>query len=374
MSEFQYYEFLAIDRTLGDDEIAELRRLSTRARITPSSFTNTYDFGDFHGNPSAMMEKYFDAFVYLANWGSRHLMLRLPRSLVDLDRMSASAPETGDCFGLRRAEDFVVLGFFREDLYEGCLECEEWMSRLAGLRAELLGGDLRSLYVGWLLLAQEGELDDDAPSPAPPPGLSDLSGALESLVTFLGIDRDLIDVASQWSAPLDAKSVSTDEFAQWLVDLPNSKKDALLLEIAEGRDPHLRTRLLNRYCQSLRTETASEGSEKPISLPSVAGLLSLAQERDKERRLEEERKSAAKRQAYLDDLATREKKVWKDVENLIQTKKPHNYTSAINLLVDLKDLSVSRRRDSRFTKRIEEIRHRHKRKTALLRRLADARL
>ena len=35
MSEYQYYEFLAIDRPLTKDEIGELRKLSTRATITP---------------------------------------------------------------------------------------------------------------------------------------------------------------------------------------------------------------------------------------------------------------------------------------------------------------------------------------------------
>jgi hypothetical protein len=40
MSEYQYYEFLAIDRPLKEDEMAELRALSTRATITAVSLTN----------------------------------------------------------------------------------------------------------------------------------------------------------------------------------------------------------------------------------------------------------------------------------------------------------------------------------------------
>ncbi len=42
MSEYQYYEFLAIDRPLTSEEMADLRALSTRANITPVSFTNEY--------------------------------------------------------------------------------------------------------------------------------------------------------------------------------------------------------------------------------------------------------------------------------------------------------------------------------------------
>ncbi len=31
------------------------------------------------------MERYFDAFLYLANWGTRRLMFRLPRALLDAE-------------------------------------------------------------------------------------------------------------------------------------------------------------------------------------------------------------------------------------------------------------------------------------------------
>lgn len=43
MSEYQYYEFAAIDRPLTRAEMAELRAVSTRAVITPSGFVNHYE-------------------------------------------------------------------------------------------------------------------------------------------------------------------------------------------------------------------------------------------------------------------------------------------------------------------------------------------
>ena len=55
-----------------------LRTLSTRARITATSFTNHYEWGDFKGDPRLLMELWFDVHLYLANWGTRRLMLRLP--------------------------------------------------------------------------------------------------------------------------------------------------------------------------------------------------------------------------------------------------------------------------------------------------------
>src|SRR4028119_969295 len=83
MSEYQYYEFQAIDRPLTRDEMRELRAFSTRAEITSTRFVNEYHWGDFKGNAADWMEQYFDAFLYLANWGTRELMLRLPRRVLD---------------------------------------------------------------------------------------------------------------------------------------------------------------------------------------------------------------------------------------------------------------------------------------------------
>ena len=85
MSGYQYYEFQAVDRPLDQRQMSELRALSTRASITPTSFVNSYQWGDFRGNPAVLMERYFDAFLYFANWGTRQVMLRLPVRLLDVE-------------------------------------------------------------------------------------------------------------------------------------------------------------------------------------------------------------------------------------------------------------------------------------------------
>ena len=42
MSEYQYYEFIAIDEPLTPKQMAELRSRSSRANIAPTSFVNDY--------------------------------------------------------------------------------------------------------------------------------------------------------------------------------------------------------------------------------------------------------------------------------------------------------------------------------------------
>jgi hypothetical protein len=63
MSEYQYYEFTAVDKPLNEKDMQALRNLSLRAQITPSSFANEYNWGNFKGNPLKLVEKYFDAFL-----------------------------------------------------------------------------------------------------------------------------------------------------------------------------------------------------------------------------------------------------------------------------------------------------------------------
>ena len=44
MSEYQYYESVAIDHPLGEADLFALRGLSSRARITRTSFANHYEW------------------------------------------------------------------------------------------------------------------------------------------------------------------------------------------------------------------------------------------------------------------------------------------------------------------------------------------
>lgn len=148
MSEYQYYEFQAIDRLLNAKEISELRSYSTRASITPTSFVNDYAWGSFKGNEDAWMEKYFDAFLYVANWGTHILKLRLPVRLLD----PAIAKEycRGDSARVREKAGTVILSFSSDNEDGGeWVEGEGQLSSMISVRAELARGDLRALYLSW---------------------------------------------------------------------------------------------------------------------------------------------------------------------------------------------------------------------------------
>jgi hypothetical protein len=80
------------------------------------------------------------------------------------------------------------------------VESEGLLASIISVRSELARGDLRALYVGWLLYVHSGELEPVDLSPPVPPGLAKLSGSLTSLVEFLRINRTLIRVAAEPAA------------------------------------------------------------------------------------------------------------------------------------------------------------------------------
>jgi hypothetical protein len=243
MSEYQYYEFQAIDRPLTEKEIRELRSYSTRARITPTSFVNDYSWGNFKGDEDAWMEKYFDAFLYLANWGTHVLKLRLPPRLLDLK--TALLYCSGEQAFAREKSGKVILTFVSEDEEGGSwVEGEGSLSSLISVRAELMRGDLRCLYLGWLLCVQSGELDDEDVEPPVPPGLGQLSATLESLVEFLRIDPHLLHIAARTSQPMEDSRPKQEEIREWVGKLSAGEKDNVLTKLISGEDLALATELL----------------------------------------------------------------------------------------------------------------------------------
>ena len=380
MSEYQYYEFRTIDRPLTEADVDALRSISTRAEITSTGFTNHYEWGDLKADPLRLLETYFDAFVYVANWGARRFWLRLPRAWVEYETVRSMLP--GDTVWVRRTGQHVTVGF---DVSE--LELDDfddgtgWMGTLVSLRSDLLRGDLRCLYLGWLLCAQIGEFDEERSEPPAPAGLRQLSAPLQSLIDFLCIDQDLVETAAVISVPLDATQ-GREELAAWIRGLPETEKDNLLLTAVLESGERLRNDLLHRFHRQNQPLVWSKNARQPRT---VGDLLSAARAREEEKaqRFEEERaiemarkkaEAEADRARYLDQLAKHEEATWDQVIAHIQKRQPKAYDQAIRLLIDLRDLAVRQGLETTFKAKIERIRATHIAKTSFLDRLTNAAL
>ncbi len=379
MSEYQYYEFLALDRPLSEQQMQEVRRYSTRARITATRFVNEYHWGDFKGDIDRLMAKYYDAFVYFANWGTRNLRFRLPTR--DFDVCLAKRYCAPYIARFRKAGRHVILSLSSEDESGGDWESDGgWMPALAPLRADLLAGDYRCLYLGWLNGVCCREVDENQAEPPVPPGLGEWTAPLKALADFLRIDESLIEAAAEASPPLANQQESAEQLRSRVESLPSRQKDELLVRLIQEPPVVVQRELSRRLRQNKEPQ---QGGGVPGR--TAGKLLAMAKKLDQEKRrllaerhareqVRREREAAAARQKRLDALAKQESQAWSKVDALIATRQPKGYDQAVELLRDLKDLAQRQGQLAEAKSRLRSLRQRNGRKPALMRRLDSARL
>ena len=378
MSEYQYYEFRSVDRHLTEAEIDDLGAISTRAEITPTCFTNHYEWGDLKADPLRLLEKYFDAFLYVSNWGTRRFWVRMPKEWFDYKR--AKEMFARGAVGVDRAGKYALVGFDVGELEPDDLDDGTgWMGSLISLRSDLLRGDLRCLYLGWLASVQVGELDDDEPEPVVPDGLRELTASLRSLVDFLCLNQDLIEAAVATSAPIDS-SPNRSKLEDWIRNLTESDKTNLLVAAVVETGERWRNELFQRfYRENQRPSSSHSGAQ----LRTAGELRSAAETIANERAQKLAEKKAvelaqlkmleeANRARYLDLLANQKEATWEKVARLIQKKQPKAYDQAVRLLIDLRDLAVGQQLEPVFRTQIEQLRGINKAKGSFLDRLTAA--
>ena len=378
MSAYQYYEFQAIDRPLGEADREALQALSSRARVTATSFTNHYDFGDFRGDPDDLMARWFDLHLYLANWGTRRLMIRVPRRFLDSTRLDVFLREV-EWAEVRESGEHVIVDIHycsEEPEHFEWVEGEGRLDALAPLRADLLAGDSRLFYLLWLSAAEAGDLD--AGELEPLPGIGPLNGALEAFADFFHIDPDLVRAGAERPAQVDSGRMSTDVLHAAIAAIPAGEKTALLQRLVDG-DPHVAAEVRTMVRKAVMP-AAGEARERPRTVAELraraAGIrkereTAAAERRESERRRQAEIAAKARR-VRLDALAQRGTgSVWREIETEIERRNAAGYERAIGLLRDLQSLAEENGSVKELSDRVRALRDRHARKTRFTERLAE---
>ena len=369
MSEYQYYEFQAIDRPLDSAALEALRSISSRARITAASFVNHYEWGDFKGEPRELMEQWFDLHLYFTNWGTRRLMMRLPGHLVDRKALAPFLCDVDWIEAWSSGGNLIVDLFWEEG--EPDDEWDDgsgWLAALAPLRTDVIGGDLRLFYLVWLMAVQEDLVPDEATEPLP--GIGPLTGALEALSDFFAIDADLVRAAAE-SGTGDA-APSEEELQDALAAITEEEKAALLRRVLEG-DGHVAgelKRMIRRQCPAPSLPQRTAGA-----LRARARETAEARERANAEKREAERRRRAKqaekeRRARLQALKLRGAAAWREVDAEIARRNAASYDRAASLLCDLQVLAAEGGSQADFDRRLAAIRTRHQAKKRFIERLA----
>ncbi len=381
MSEYQYYEFQAIDRPLTDEAQAAMRQLSSRVVLTPTRAAFTYNYGDFRGDPEKVLLQYFDAMFYIANWGSCRLMFRFPKKALELKQMRAYCrPRMAEEFveefiSLAEKDEYVILKieWHEEESDWGWLEGEGWLSRLVGLRDDILRGDYRLLYLAWLkviTLKEEEEEEEEEEGveeviePPVPPGLRQLSAGLRAFIELFGLDESLVAAAAEASG--SPETMTETQLRQTIGQLSPAQSQTWLLRLAQG-EPQL-TVAFNRELSKL--------SDRPQPTPparrTLSDLLAAAERIEQAAQVRQAAEAQAKHLEKMEALAAREAELWQEISDLLEQKTASVYQQAVQHLTDLRDLAQHRGEMAAFQARLNKIYRDYHNRPAFIKRLHQA--
>jgi ribosomal protein S15P/S13E len=365
MSEYQYYEFQALDRPLTASEQTYVNSLSSRVQLTATNAIFTYSYGDFRGKPEELLEKCFDIMLYMANWGTRQLMFRLPRPLVDRSVLELYC--LPDKITITTSKNYLILDInINDEEYQDWVEAEGWLSKLVQLRDDILRGDFRALYLAWLKAAaiaiEEGEVEELV-EPLIPANLKKLSLPLEAFIEFFDIDQDLVAVAARESLVEEEVSEPLEE---WIAALSLKEKHDFLIKVARG-EINVGVQLINHLRQLFKTPTNQVSDE--TDKRSFSQLLESAKEHTQWRNEQEKIAAQQEKIRKLSVLAKKSKQVWLEVYELLEFKQAKTYDQAVAHLIDLRDLAEYQGKVEEFKTHIKQMQKDYSNRTGLISRL-----
>jgi hypothetical protein len=379
MSEYQYFEFQSLDRPLTADQQAAMRRISHEVDLTPVRASFTYTAGSFNAEPSAVLAQNFDAMIHLTGWGDKRLMFRFPAALLDLEQVKAYVDPLGRCVTWSVRGDCALLDIsFRRDPGSGWIEAERWLPSLAPLRADILRGDYRVLYLAWLKSLTPEDAEDEAAEPPVPSGLRDLSPQLEAFIELFEVDPYLLEISCQTSDEISSFSEEpralppcglSEASARLAVEaLPRYEADAFLLRVARG-EPLADIALLRRLA-----ELAGGAPARATPGRTTVQLLAGAAEARVRSQGKRARDAQAQRIAELEDLAARQEQAWAMVDRLVAKRTARAQDEAIDLLLRLREAASHMDRTPEFEEKLAGLCSRAKGRRGLTSRLRAAAL
>jgi hypothetical protein len=374
MSEYQFYEFVALDGPISDEGLRYAEGCSSRAEVSRFYWRNVYNFGDFGGNVETLL-KYYDAHLYIANWGSVHFALALPADCLHEDvlrpYLRGNDPYEETLSVKKDADRCIVWWKRNEEGGWGWTEGEGIISRLTGIREELMRGDCRALFLGWLADFDPNEWSDPGDAgvllPPIPAGLDCLTPSLQALLEQFPVDQDALAVAagqSQGTMP-DRIPIATV-----LDKTPLPKMKTWLERVAEGNGSRVMSEL-NRLTYPRMEAVAGE----PLTcVDFAANTIEIREARlKKEARAAaaERRRVAAARKRHLEGVMKRADTIWAELDLLMDEKTASGYDSSAEHLKELHDAYEQAERGVEFQDKLNVFRERYSRRPAMMRRIKD---
>jgi hypothetical protein len=369
MSEYQRYEFMTIDRPLTRVQLDAVNALSSHIEASSTHALIEYHWGDFKHNPIDVLHKFFDGFLYWANWGSPELALRFPHGTLPVNLIDGY--DLDDFVTFTQHPDYDIL-----DIHFGEMEGpDEWieyeLGSLIAIRDELMEGDLRALYIVWLASqymsgSYDEEEDYEIRVPPVPPAFGMLTAAQQALAELLQVPQELLVATARHSSA--ATSSTDDDFAAWVKLLPPDRHNDYLVRLARN-EPGL-SRLLVKELRELsqdKTKTTSPTGEHVTYATLLAESKAVKAQLEREKRKQEQ----AARQRHLQDIHDHQDDYWHQVDLAVMRGTGTGYDEALRLLIELRDVADHFEESQEFQKRFRAWVRPHLRRPAFVKRLQD---
>lgn len=373
MSEYQHYEFMTIDRPLTKAQLDAVNALSSHIEASSTHALIIYHWGDFKHDPIDVLQKFFDGFLYWANWGAPRLAFRFPLGILPVNLIDGY--DLDDFVKITRYKEYDIL-----DIQFGEMEGpDEWteydLGSLILIRDELMTGDLRSLYIVWLAAQNmmgnydedEDEDEDDISVPPVPSGFAALTQAQQALAALLQVAEELlVAVARHSGAGKLSVSPADDDIAKWVKLLPPERSNEYLVRLAQN-EPGL-GRL---FLRELRERNQDEARATLPTGERVTYATLLAEsaivKAHMEREMREQEKAA--RHRHLQDIHDHQDDYWHQVDMAAVRASGTSYDEATRLLTELREVAAHFNETQEFQARFRVWVQSHLRRPAFIKRL-----
>lgn len=372
MSEYQYYEFAAVDGPISDEGLQYARHCSSRAEVSRTRWQNTYSFGDFHGSVDTLL-KYYDVHFYIANWGSVHLGVAFPKGIIPAESIKPylrGHDNYENTLTLKKIGDRTILWWERNDEEGwGWTEGDGIIDQLIDIREQLMRGDYRALFLGWLADFDADEcLDSEEGAAAMPPiptGLDNLGPALKTLIENFPVDSDALAVAAGLSQAAKTERLPIDSV---LEKLSASEMRALLARVAEGGGTSVMTEL-NRLTYPQAEIPAGSGLNCTEFAAKIVVNREVREKKEAEKAAAKRQQKAELRRQHLASVMQRAPKLWSDIDPLMDQKIASAYDQVAAQLKELRDAYEQAGQIDTFQQKLAEFRRRYSNRPAMMRRI-----
>jgi hypothetical protein len=372
MIEYQYYEFAAIDGPISDEGLRYAQSCSSRANVSRVRWQNTYSYGDFHGSIDTLL-KYYDAHFYIANWGTVRLGFAFPKGAITPETIQPylrGGERYEDTLTVKEVGNRCIIWWERnEEGGWGWTEGEGLIDQLIGIREELLRGDYRALFLGWLADFDPDEWRDPGDGatvmPPIPAGLEQLSPALQALIKHFPVDRDALAVAAGLS---QATTPDLIPLAAVLEGLSVPEMRAMLARVAEGGGAGVMSEL-NRLKHPRVQPAAGQAMRCKDFAAKVIETREIRGKKEAEAAAAKRQREAELLKQHLATVMQRADAIWSGLDPLMDQKIASAYDQVAAQLQELRDAYAQAGDLGTFEQKLAGFRRRYSNRPAMLRRI-----